>query len=170
MSTNKESVTTVTSICTVILRELRTEKGFHQAQVADWIAKTPSTWTRIESGKAPMQFETFVRVCRGFQVWPSVVMQAAERYENYLSQHGWAIMTGELPNSEDDLLAFAQQYWGSPGCRNAQLSRWSQLPVLNGPQWSNEGRYLVSAPFEFATTPGFRELQLSAVEIQGRGF
>lgn len=170
VSSTSEKVTTVTSICTVILRELRTEKGFHQAQVADWIGKTPSAWTKIESGKAPMQFETFVRVCRGFQVWPSAVMATAERYANYLGQNNWSVISSELPINEDDLLGFAQQYWASPGCRIALANRWSQLPVLNGPQWSVDGTIIVSAPFLFATNLPFREAQLSAQEPPSLGF
>ncbi|OQR29716.1 XRE family transcriptional regulator [Pseudomonas sp. Bc-h] len=170
MSATSEKVTTVTTICTVILRELRTERGLHQAQVAEWIAKTPSAWTKIESGKAPMQFEIFIRVCRGFQVWPSAVMATAERYASYLGQLNWSVISSELPSNEDDLLEFAQQYWGSPGCRNSVANRWNQLPVLNGPQWNADGTILVSAPFLFATNPTFRDIQLSAQEPPSLGF
>ena len=170
MSPEKENVTTVTSICTVILRELRLERGLHQAQVADWIGKTPSAWTKIESGKAPLQLETLIRVCRGFQVWPSAVMAAAERYSHYLSQYRWSIVATELPADEDDLLREAQLYWGSPGGRNAVGNRWGILPVLNGPQWNNDGSVNASAPFRFAVDAPFRSAQLAALEAPARGF
>lgn len=170
MSHEKENVTTVTSICTVILRELRTERGIHQAQVADWIGKTPSAWTKIESGKAPLQFETFIRVCRGFQVWPSAVMAAAERYSHYLGQNRWSVVATELPSNEDDLLLEAQQYWSSPGGRNAVTNRWGHLPILNGPQWNTDGSVIASAPFRFAVDRGFRSSQLAALEVPSQGF
>lgn len=82
---NEENITTITSICVILLREVRVERGFHQAQIADWIGKTPSAWTKIEGGKSPLQFETFVRVCYGMQVMPSAVLATAERYATFIS-------------------------------------------------------------------------------------
>ncbi|OLS59222.1 helix-turn-helix domain-containing protein [Pseudomonas putida] len=170
---DKENVTTVTSICTVVLRELRLERGLHQAQVADWIGKTPSAWTKIESGKAPLQLEILIRVCRGFQVWPSAVMATAERYSHYLGQRKWSIVTTDLPPGEDDLLREAQEYWSSPGGRNAATNRWGHMPVLNGPQWNMDGsaaENTASAPFRFAVDPWFRSTQMAAIEATGLGF
>ena len=82
-----QNITTYSSICMILLRELRIERGIHQAQVADWIGKTPSAWTKVEAGKSPLQFETFVRVCFSFQVQPSMVMATAERYAALLRQY-----------------------------------------------------------------------------------
>jgi len=158
-----EKVTTITSICTILLRELRTERGIHQAQVADWIGKTPSAWTKVESGKSPLPFDTFVRVCKSFQVWPSAVLATAERYEALLVQYGWAVLASELGSNEDDLLRLAQEYWASPGCRSAIANRLptSLIPVLNGPQTGFDGKIMIAAAFRFALDQEFQSTQLT---------
>ena len=92
--TDYPKITTYTSICVILLRELRIERGIHQAQVADWIGKSPSAWTKVEAGKSPLQFETFARVCLSFQVQPSTVMAAAVRYSQLLRQHQCVILIG----------------------------------------------------------------------------
>ncbi len=158
-----DKVTTITSICTILLRELRTEKGIHQAQVADWIGKTPSAWTKVESGKSPLPFDTFVRVCKSFQVWPSTVLATAERYEALLVNCGWAVLASELDSDEDSLLRLAQEYWSSPGCRSAIANRLprSPIPVLNGPQTSFDNKIMVAGTFRFALDQDFRGTQLT---------
>ena len=128
---------------------------------------------KIESGKAPLQLEILIRVCRGFQVWPSAVMATAERYSHYLGQRKWSIVTTDLPPGEDDLLREAQEYWSSPGGRNAATNRWGHMPVLNGPQWNMDGsaaENTASAPFRFAVDPWFRSTQMAAIEATGLGF
>lgn len=171
MPTEDQSVTTISSICTILLRELRTERGIHQAQVADWIGKTPSAWTKIESGKSPLQFDTFIRVCKCFQVWPSVVLATAERYESVLFQKGWAVLVSELDGNEDALLRLAQEYWASPGCRNAMATRFNQPPVLNGPIVYSDGSSVMANVFRFALDIEFRQLQLEpTIEARGAAF
>ncbi|ABM40242.1 putative transcriptional regulator, XRE family (plasmid) [Polaromonas naphthalenivorans CJ2] len=146
----------------VLIREVRAERGIHQAQVADWIGKTPSAWTKVEAGKSPLPLETFVRVCNSMQVMPSAVMATAERYAALLSQKaGWVVLTTELDFSEDGLLRQAQEYWASPGCRNVIPNRWSFGSVLNGPTYNTDQSISLAAVFQFAVDPVFRELQLN---------
>lgn len=161
---NDESkITTTTSICVVILRELRSERGIHQAQVADWIGKTPSAWTKVEAGKSPLQFETFIRVCHSMQVMPSAVLGTAERYAALLSQNGWAVLSSELDFNEDGLLRQAQEYWTSPGCRgnNTPPNRWAFVSILNGPSYNLDQTISLAAVFQFVLDPSFREAQLN---------
>lgn len=154
-------VTTITSICVILLREVRAERGIHQAQVADWIGKTPSAWTKVEAGKSPLQFETFIRVCNSMQVPPSAAMAAAERYAALLSQNGWAVLTSELPFEEDGLLRKAQEYWASPGCRNQPTNLRGFTSVLNGPIYNMDRSISLAAVFQFALDPEFEKLQLT---------
>jgi transcriptional regulator with XRE-family HTH domain len=157
----EKNITTITSICVILLREVRAERGIHQAQVADWIGKTPSAWTKVEAGKSPLQFETFVRVCYSMQVMPSAVMSTAERYATLLNNNGWGVLNSELDFSEDDLLRQAQDYWASPGCRNAMQNRWGFTSVLNGPTYNPDQSVSIAAVFQFALDPEFRKLQLN---------
>jgi transcriptional regulator with XRE-family HTH domain len=158
--TDIQNVTTYTSICMILLRELRVERNVHQAQVADWIGKTPSAWTKVEAGKSPLQFETFVRVCFSFQVQPSTVMATAERYSALLRQHNWAVLAGELELNEDGLLRYAQEYWASPGCRNPQPTPWG-YSALNGPIYNLDNTITLANSIRFALDETFRVAQLT---------
>lgn len=162
MPATNQNITTITSICVILLREVRTERNIHQAQVADWIGKTPSAWTKVESGKSPLQFETFIRVCNSMQVAPSAVMAAAERYAALLSQSGWAILTSELPLEEDELMASAQKYWGSLSHRSPQATNWGNYTsVLSGPIYNMDRSITLAAVFQFALDPVFRNSHLN---------
>lgn len=162
-----QNITTYSSICMILLRELRIERGIHQAQVADWIGKTPSAWTKVEAGKSPLQFETFVRVCFSFQVQPSMVMATAERYAALLRQYHWAVLASELALGEDLLLSRAQEYWGSPGFRvsSATPAGWSVPSVLNGPLYNPDGTITLALSIRFALDDNFREMQLATPQI-----
>lgn len=155
----------VTSICVILLRELRTERSLHQAQIADWIGKTPSAWTKVEAGKSPLQFEIFIRVCYSMQVAPSAVLATAERYAALLSQHGWAILTAEGSLEEDQLLNQAQQYWSSTGGRNQAAARFGFRSVLNGPTYNMDGTVILAPVFKFVLDPVFQKSQLLPPEI-----
>jgi transcriptional regulator with XRE-family HTH domain len=154
-------IASITSICVILLREVRTERNLHQAQIADWIGKTPSAWTKVEAGKSPLQFETFIRVCNSMQVAPSSVLATAERYAALLSQHGWAILTSEAALEEDQLIHQAQQYWASPAGRNQAANRFGFWSVLNGPTYNQDGTVGLAPVFQFALDPEFRKLQLA---------
>lgn len=158
---NDMQLTTITSICVILLREMRAERGIHQAQVGDWIDKTPSAWTKVEAGKSALQFETFIRVANSMQVAPSMVLAAAERYAVLLSQNNWAVLNSTLDFNEDGLLREAQIYWGSPGARLAASNRWNFLSVLNGPIYNQNGSITLAAVFQFVLDKEFRAQQLN---------
>lgn len=158
---NESKVTTFSSISLIILKELRLERGIHQAQIADMCDKTPSAWTKIETGKSPLTMEIFFRVCNGIQVAPSAVLATMERYATLLSQNGWAVISKQLDFSEDLLLKEAQEYYSSPGFR-AQNSfhRWSFNSVLNGPIYNQNGTVTPNHVFWFALDTTFKSEQL----------
>ena len=160
MIENSDKITSASGICVILLRELRTERNVHQAQIADYIGKTPSAWTKVEAGKSPLQFETFLKVCNAMQVAASSVLATAERYAALLSQNGWAILTVEGSLEEDQLLSKAQQYWSSPGGRNQAVTRFGFWSVLNGPTYNLDGTSIIAPVFQFALDPEFQKLQL----------
>ncbi|QXC37250.1 helix-turn-helix domain-containing protein [Aeromonas sp. FDAARGOS 1410] len=156
---NSESkATTFSSITLLLLKELRLERNIHQAQIADFCGKTPSAWTKIETGRSPLSMEIFFRVCNGMQVLPSTVLSAMERYAALLGQNGWAVVSKELEN-EDHLLAEAQEYYGSPGFR-ARLN-FAFTSVLNGPTYNPNGMVEPSPVFLFALSQDFKNTQLT---------
>ncbi len=165
MIDDESKVTTFSTICVILLREVRMERGIHQAQIADWIGKTPSAWTKVEAGKSPLSFETFLRVCGTMQVNASTVMATAERYAamlgNRWGQKGWTVLYSEIDLNEDALMHAAQEYWSSPGFRNQQLTRLNFQSVLNGPIYNADGTTMIAPVFLFALDAAFRESQLS---------
>lgn len=155
-------ITTFSSICTILLREVRMERGIHQAQLADWLGKTPSAWTKVEAGKSPLSLDAFFRVCNAMQVMPSAVMATAERYTplfgNNMNQDRWVVLFPEAGSVEkDDLLISAQEYWTSPEGRNQQVNRLGFNSILNGPIYGSDGTITVAPVFQFALDPLFRD-------------
>lgn len=162
MSNNEAKITTFSSICVILLREVRMERGIHQAQLADWLGKTASAWTKVETGKSPLPLEAFVKVCNAMQIMPSAVMAAAERYTSLLGNtrnpERWVVLFPEGGSVEqDDLLIAAQEYWASPESRNQQASRLGFNSILNGPIYGSDGRITIAPVFQFALDPSYRE-------------
>ena len=162
MTNNEAKITTFSSICVILLREVRMERGIHQAQLADWLNKTPSAWTKVEAGKSPLSLDVFFRVCNAMQVMPSTVMATAERYTslfgNAWNSDRWLVLFPEAGAVErDDLLMDAQEYWASPEGRNQQTNRLGFNSILNGPIYSPDGMVTIAPVFQFALDPFFRE-------------
>ena len=163
MTIDETKTTSFQSICTVILRELRVERGIRQAILADQCGKTPSVWEKLEAGKGKLDFETLLRACRALNVLPSELMNCAERYRWALDQRGWSVVLTEI-GGDDTLLELAPKYWTSPGYRLWRSSAWVGLPILQTPWWMDNatvpGWYGLAAAFEFADNERFRASQL----------
>ncbi|MBJ9659133.1 helix-turn-helix domain-containing protein [Burkholderia gladioli] len=163
MTVDDTKTTSFQSICTIILRELRVERGIRQAVLADQCGKTPSVWEKLEAGKGKLDFETLLRACRALGVLPSEVMQCAERYRFALDQRGWSVVLSEI-GGDDTLLERAPKYWTSPGYRLKVFLAWVGMPILQTPWWMDNatvpGWYGLTAPFEFADNEPFRASQL----------
>lgn len=146
-----EKVTTFSSITLVLLKELRLERNIHQAQIADMCDRTPSAWTKIETGKSPLPMEMFFRVCNGIQVPPSAVLAAMERYAALLSQNGWAVITKQLEFNEDTLLIEAQEYYSCAGFKARHtIAPVAYSSVLNSPIYNMNGTVSPIPVFAFA--------------------
>jgi len=160
MNTNENNVTTFSSITLLILKELRLERNIHQAQIADMCDKTPSAWTKIETGRSPLSMEMFFRVCNGLKVSPSAILSTMERYATLLSQNGWAVISKLLDFNEDLLLKEAQEYYSSPGGKGySRLLSFNS--VLNGPIYNLDGSITPIPVFLFALKGEFKESQLN---------
>ncbi|KWF20382.1 helix-turn-helix domain-containing protein [Burkholderia pseudomultivorans] len=163
MTIDETKMTTFQSICTIILRELRVARGIHQAVLADHCGKPPSFWEKIESGKTKLDFETLLRVCRGLDIVPSVVMQTAERYTWALRDRGWSVVFTDI-GSADVLMEQAPKYWTSPGYRFWSSSSSVGPSILDTPRWMDNvpvpGWYGLTAAFVFADSESFRKSQL----------
>ncbi len=167
MGSSEARVTTFSSIALILLRELRLERSIHQAQIADMCGKTPSAWTKIETGKTPLPMEMFFRVCMGLQVAPSAVLSTMERYATLFTSNNWAVVSKQLDFNEDTLLKEAQEYYGSSGFRaRVPVQVWNlNTSVLNGPIYNPNGTVTPIDVFLFALNPEFKEQQINFQQI-----
>ncbi|MEG8048985.1 helix-turn-helix transcriptional regulator [Sphingomonas aurantiaca] len=150
-------LTTFTTFCLALLREMRVERGRHQAEVAEWLGVTPSAWTKVEVGSSPLKLSSFVRVCAGFEVHPSVAMAAADRHAEFFRAEGWTVLTGELAASEDELLRLALEYWGSLGGRSPRYNYFGSPSVIHGPIRDLNGEMLLAPVFRYGLDPSSRQ-------------
>lgn len=155
----ESKVTCLLSFIIILLKEVRHERKIHQAQLGEMTGKSTSAWTKIETGRSPLTFEVYLRVCSGLQLSPSGVLATAERYSMLFSQHGWAVLGSQLDFNEDALLKSAQEYWNSPGHRHRPYL-WSYQSVLNGPIYNPNGSVTIAPVFQFILDPAFRSEQL----------
>ncbi|MGC0901055.1 helix-turn-helix transcriptional regulator [Pantoea agglomerans] len=114
--------TNLTSIATIVLKEYRLERGIQQALLAERLGKTPSNFNKIESGKTPLTMDVFLAICSNLAVKPSVIMNIAETYSNLMTNAGWVVMHSSLPESDDDLLKEANEYYSSHVFKNRGFS------------------------------------------------
>jgi len=149
-----------------VLKEVRIERNIHQAQVAEVCGKTPSAWTKIETGRNPLSMDIFYKVCTALSVSFSSVLSTTERYAALIGQSGWGVLTSPLPFDEDVLLNEASNYYSSPGFRNkAQNNGWGFGSVLNGPIYNTDGSITLMEVFRFVLDEEFKKLSLSEHHI-----
>lgn len=164
MPVDESKITTFITVLSILLREVRQERGIHQAQIADIAEKTPSAWTKVETGRSPLALDVFLRVCNALNVPYSSIMGTAERYAALLTQNeGWGVVTTPMEYKQDALMNLAQEYWGSPGFRHRQNPTWvfHSNSVLNGPIYNADGTITIAPVFQFALDPEFRAQQLA---------
>lgn len=112
--------TCLQTIVAIVLKELRLERGVHQAQVADFINKTPSAIAKIEMGQMTLSIENFYAIALAHGVSGSQVLFAAEHYAQLLATTGSWYISRNSPEV-DDLLSAASMYYSSMEYRNRQF-------------------------------------------------
>jgi len=168
MIENDQKFTTLSSITLLILKELRLERNIHQAQLAEICDKTPSAWTKIETGKSPLTMEIFFKVCSGLSVPSSAVLSATERYAALLSQNYWGVMSKQIGFNEDSLLKEAQEYYSSPGFRSRSyfVTFGYNVSILSGPIYNQDGSINPADVFLYVLNPDFKLSQNKSTTLQ----
>lgn len=150
------------AITLLVLKEVRLEKNFQSAYLAERVGKSPSAWAKIENGKTSFSMDTLFLASTALWVTPSSVVAAAERYSQFLGQQGWAILQGTLSAEEDTLLTEAQKYYDSPMFKQRMTPMqgggfiWN-FGILNSPAFNLDGSVQVADVFRFVVDKGFRE-------------
>lgn len=153
--------TTYSAICAIVLREVRVQRGMHRAQIADYFAKPSSAWENIESGKARIDFDVLLRVCRGLFLSPGMLLQAVDAYDMFLRAQGWSVaVTDNELKTTDALMTLAHEYWTTPGGRHQDSQPMMAVaPVLNAPYLQNNVWYGLAPVFLYAVNEPFRTSQ-----------
>lgn len=162
MSDN-QSVTSIQTIVAIVLKELRVERGIHQAQLADHLSKSASAIAKLESGQTALGLDIFYTICAAHNVVGSMVLAAAERYAQMFNASHWIVVRA-TPDKES-LMDAASLYYSSPGFKRRQQMPLTGLlgnnEILNGPAyWGND---IITMPdvFRFALQEDYRNEQLS---------
>jgi transcriptional regulator with XRE-family HTH domain len=158
-------VTCLSSLTLLILKEVRIERGIHQAVIADKIGKTPSGWAKVETGKNSLGLDTLFSVCNALMISASAVIASAERHAGLLANHNWCVLNNNLPSEEkDSLLIEMEEYYVSPGFKrrlqNTPFS-FANISALNSPVYTYDGRITVIEAFLYIVDEGFKREQLS---------
>lgn len=154
---SSRKLTNFTSVLLLLIKECRLERGVHQAQLAEKINKSPSSFAKIETGKSPLTMEVFLACCSTLMISPSAVMATAERYGNLLTNNGWTLLNSSLEENDDELLKESQEYYSSPGYK----ARLNTSSALNGPFYYPNGNVDGLAVFLFSISDVFKNQQLT---------
>lgn len=168
-------VTRQSSLVATILKEIRVEKGIHQAVIADKIGKSQSALAKIESGKSALGVDVLFVLCNALFVSTSTVISSAERHAGLLGSNGWAVTSSDNAlEGGDGVLIGAEQYYASQGFKrrtqqlqvnamgyNTGFHGVSGISVLNSPIYGHDGMINVVDVFRFMLDPAFNAEQMA---------
>jgi len=147
-----EKSTCFHTICRLVLKELRQEKNVQQAHISQLLSRSPSSWSKVETGETPLSLDHLLTACSACQVWPSQLFITAQNYMALLNQNNWYVASHGTPlDKESDLLSrYADEYYGL----NLMQARTAQ--VLLTP-WPSPGMFSPLDVFRWAIDPSFRQ-------------
>ncbi|TCT45183.1 helix-turn-helix domain-containing protein [Vibrio crassostreae] len=130
------------TLCLMILKEVRLERGVHQGNIAAVIGKTPSAWTKIENGQSSLTFDVFFGACSVLGYYPGQVTALMDQLIPMFGANHFYFQTGTLNEKEDDLLNLVIQYFNSKGYESLKSRPFERVSILN-----------LGSPFVFSGTP-----------------
>lgn len=148
---NKEKSTCFHTVCRLILKELRQERNVQQAHISQLLSRSPSSWSKVETGDTPLSLDHLLTACSACQVWPSQLFVTAQNYMSLLTQNGWYVAAHGTPlEKEVDLLSlYADEYY------NSNLQQYRNHQVLMTP-WPYPGMFAPLDVFKWAIDAAFR--------------
>lgn len=148
--------TCLQTIVAIVLKELRLERGVHQAQIADFINKTPSAVAKMEMGQMTLSVESLYAIASAHGVSGSQVLFAAEHYAQLLAATRIWYISRNSPEV-DDLVSAASMYYSSMEYRNRQFrgSVHGSIKILSIQQpWMSEMSQIAEV-FQFVIGGGW---------------
>jgi len=143
-----EKSASMATIFRLLIKELRQERNIQQAQIAQLLGKTASTWSKVESGETPLTLEHILTACAVMQIWPAQLMTTTQNYVSLFQQKSWFVSTygAPLPKEEDALWLASEVFYSGA---NTVPAPPRTAPVLNTP-WPYPGAYMPLPVFHAA--------------------
>jgi len=156
-----ENSTSFHTICRLLLKELRIERGVTQAHISQLLGRaSTSSWSKVESGETPLTLDHILTVCTACQVWPSALFLTAQNYMSLFTQapYSWYVAAhGSTLEKEDDVLGIAaEQYYAISS--SSKVPNVGRFQVLQTP-WPYQGIYAPLDVFRWILDPHWREEQ-----------
>lgn len=116
----------------LVLKELRFERNVHQGVISQVAGKSPSAWSKIESGQSALTVDAFFGACNALQMSPSGVLNIVERLVPMFNAHQVFFHATTLDGSEDGLLPLVLAYFNSKGFDTLRVNPFGgRTSVLN---------------------------------------
>ncbi|WP_186310592.1 helix-turn-helix domain-containing protein [Paraburkholderia sp. BCC1886] len=137
--------TNVSSVYRVLIKEVRLERGLTQAFLAEQLDRSPSWWSKLESGASEITLDQFVDVARVFNVQPSEFLRCGDGISPLLREH-FEFSSDVIAEGADDLLRFADAFFESKGYMSLRNRPGIYLPI-SASQCPTVVRYCIDEKF-----------------------
>lgn len=144
--------TCFSTVLLTCLKELRGDQKVPQAAMAAAASKSPSNWSKIESGQAPLTINAVYGVCDELRIRVSTLFDCAEGLAQDLMRADWHVGHQDLEHEEDRLLPLVMSFYKSKGYHNIDFNLYTPMRHIN-----NAHRYKgPPAIVKYITDPKFR--------------
>lgn len=96
-----------------VFKEVRINSKINQSFIANYIGKTPSSWTKIENGQAQITFDIFVGACHAMNLQPNYMLSMVDKLTTLFNQRGYFFFYGQ--DDDDQLLPLIIKFYNSKG-------------------------------------------------------
>ena len=143
------------TLCLMILKEIKFDRGVHQGCIAAAIGKSPSAWTKIENGQSSLSFDVFYGACSVLGYSPAQITALMGQLIPMFGANRFHFQTGNISESEDDLLSLVIQYFNSKGYESLKSRPFERVSILNleGPF----SAFAVPTIVRYCCEPGFKQ-------------
>lgn len=114
----------------IALKDIRLERGIHQAAISSAIGKAPSAWAKIESGQAGLNLNAMFAASNALGIWPSQLTLIVERLIGELGRAGWYFSPSDITASEDPLLQKVIEFYNSDKYKTSRQDLTSHVSML----------------------------------------
>lgn len=113
----KEFTASVMTILITLLHEIRIQRNITQAEIADYLGISLTTWNKIENYKAQVSVGQLYKLCERFQVNPNQIIYLVDCYVGVLLSYNFncrlSVIKDKKLDDKDDLQFIMLEYYDS---------------------------------------------------------